>query len=89
VSKHATCLICSDCVLCASRSLSWDDFYNGTFKAEFATEFKPPYDEEETIQWMEAYLERVEHMVQRLEDAFDNSAVSGTRKLSMTSSTSR
>ena len=56
---------------CAPRSLLWDDSYNGTFKAEFAKEFEPPYDVEETIRWMEAYLNRVEHMVQTLEDVFD------------------
>jgi hypothetical protein len=51
-----------------------DTFYDDAFKQEFANEFEPPYDVEETIQWIDAYLKRVESMVRKLEDVFNDSS---------------
>jgi len=65
-----------------------DDFYGDPFREEFKKEFGPPYDEAETIQWIEAYLKRVENMVKRLEDVYNGSAPSDTRHSSLSSSAS-
>jgi hypothetical protein len=63
-----------------------DDFYGDSFMGEFSVEFEPPYEEQETIRWIEAYLRRVESMVKKLEDIFNGSTVSSTRNSSSTSS---
>lgn len=38
---------------------------------------------DETIQWIEAYLKRVENMVDKLEGIFNDSQVAGTRYSSL------
>jgi len=60
-----------------------DSAYNEAFRKEFAARFEPPYDVDETIQWIEAYLKRVENMVDKLEGIFNDSQVAGTRYSSL------
>ena len=86
MGKYAIYLINStpDCALRLLRH-SWlmDSAYNDTFRKEFAAAFEPPCDVDETIQWIEAYLKRVENMVDRLEGVFNDSKVAGTRYSSL------
>ena len=69
-------------------SLSMDNFYDDAFKSEFTEAWKSPFDLEETIEWIEAYMKRVEKMVQKLEDVFNSSTASRMRNSSLSSNVS-
>lgn len=47
-----------------------DEYDGRSFKEEFALAFKPPYIGEKLGELIEVYLNKVERMVEKLEDYF-------------------